>query len=122
MLIKTSKKEKTQKRHQRIRNKIFGIETRPRLAIYKSNKHIYAQIIDDRKSHTLVFCSTLSPEVKKELKATWSIEAAKKVGEFIAKTSIKKGVKKVIFDRGGQRYHGKVLAFANAAREAGLEF
>ena len=122
MLIKTSKKERTKKRHQRIRNRIFGITIRPRLSLFRSNKHIYAQVVDDSKSHTLVFCSTLNPQIKKELQATWSVEAAKRIGEIVAKVSLEKGIKKVVFDRGGLKFHGKVLAFANSAREAGLEF
>ena len=122
MINKISKKERTKKRHFRIRNKVFGTKEVPRLSIYKSNKHIYAQLIDDSLAHTLSFCSTLQPALKKGLKATWTKEAAKKVGEMIAKNALEKGVKKVVFDRGGNRYHGKVLAFAEGAKASGLEF
>ena len=122
MITKTTKKERTRKRHYRIRNKVVGTQGKPRLSIYKSNKHIYAQIIDDVKSHTLLSCSTLLPSLKKELKNTWTKEAAKKIGELIAKEALQKGIKKVVFDRGGNRYHGKVLAFSEGARSSGLEF
>ncbi|MBI3590472.1 MAG: 50S ribosomal protein L18 [Candidatus Melainabacteria bacterium] len=122
MIIKTSKKERARKRHNRIRKKISGTKEMPRLSLYKSNKHIYAQLIDDVQSSTLAYCSTLQPLLKKELKATWSKEAAKKIGELIAKDALSKGIKKVVFDRGGNRYHGKVLAFAEGARASGLEF
>lgn len=122
MITKTSKKERTRKRHFRIRKKISGTKELPRLSFYKSNKHVYAQLIDDIGAHTLVFCSTVQPDLKKDLKATWTKEAAKKVGELIAKSALSKGIKKVVFDRGGNRYHGKVLAFASGAREAGLDF
>ena len=122
MITKTSKKEKPRKRHYRIRNKVSGTKERPRLSIYKSNKYIYAQLIDDIESRTLAFCSTLQPQIKKELKSTCTKEAAKKLGEIIAKDAIVKGIKKVVFDRGGNQYHGKVLAFAESARAGGLEF
>ena len=109
-------------RHKRIRKFIIGTLERPRLCVHRSLKNFYAQIVDDSKSHTLVFCSTLNPQIKKELQATWSVEAAKRIGEIVAKVSLEKGIKKVVFDRGGLKFHGKVLAFANSAREAGLEF
>ena len=122
MITKTSKKERAQKRHNRIRKKISGTQEMPRLSLYKSNKHIYAQLIDDVQACTLAFCSTVQPSLRKELKATWSKEAAKKIGELIAKDALSKGIKKVVFDRGGNRYHGKVVAFAEGARASGLEF
>ena len=105
-----------------MRNKVVGTKERPRLSVYKSNKHIYAQLIDDTDSKTLVFCSTLQPALKKEIKTTWTKDAAKKIGEIVAQDALKKGYKKVVFDRGGNKYHGKILAFADGARSAGLEF
>ncbi len=122
MINKGSKVVKTRKRHQRIRKKVFGTQERPRLAVYKSNKHIYVQLIDDTSSRTLVSCSTLLPTLKKDIESSWSTEAAKKVGEEVAKAAIGKGIKRVIFDRGGNKYHGKVSALADGARGAGLEF
>lgn len=122
MINKILRKEKTKKRHFRIRKKIFGTKDRPRLSVCKSNKHIYAQLIDDVAHCTLLACSTLQPPLKNEIKSSWSIEAAKKVGEVIAKSAVEKGIKKVVFDRGGNRYHGKVMAFAESARAGGLEF
>ena len=122
MIIKKSKKESTRKRHRRVRIKLSGTKDRPRLCIYKSNKHLYAQLVDDISAHTLLSCSTLEPGLKKDLKATWSIDAAKKIGETVATKAKDKGIKKVLFDRGGNKYHGKILAFAEAARSGGLEF
>ena len=106
-------------RHKRVRTKISGTAKCPRLCVFRSNKGIYAQIIDDVVAKTLVAASTLDKEVK--TKAS-NIEAAKEVGDLIAKRAIKAGVKTVVFDRGGYIYHGKVKALAEAAREAGLEF
>lgn len=122
MIIKTSKKERTRKRHLRIRNTIFGTKEKPRLSIYKSNRHMYAQLIDDTQACTLLSFSTLEPNLKKEVKKTWTKESAKKVGEIIAKNALGKGIKKVVFDRGGHKYHGKIMAFAEGARAGGLEF
>lgn len=122
MITKVSKKDRTQKRHRRIRKKILGTKDIPRLSLYKSNKHIYAQLINDIDSITLLASSTVQPTLKTELKNTWTKDAATKVGEVIAKSALAKGIKKVVFDRGGNRYHGKVLAFADGARKAGLEF
>lgn len=122
MINKLSKKYNTRKRHARIRKHVFGTTRRPRLAFYRSNKHIYAQIIDDTQAQTLLSCSTVQPSLKSEFSKTWSIESAKKLGETLAKNACKKGIKQVIFDRGGFRFHGKVKAFADAARQAGLEF
>ena len=122
MIIKSSKKSKTRKRHFRIRKKVSGSKEMPRLSVYKSNKHIYAQLIDDIEAKTLSSCATVQPVVKKEVKNTWSKEAAKRIGELIAKDALSKGIKKVVFDRGGNKFHGKVLAFADGARAGGLEF
>jgi len=115
--------ERRIRRKKRVRKKVFGTQERPRLSVYRSLKHIYAQIIDDTKGHTLVACSTLSPELREELKGkTKNKEAAKKVGLLLAKKALEKGIKKVVFDRGYYKYHGRVKALAEGAREGGLEF
>lgn len=105
-------------RHARIRKRVTGTEARPRLAIFRSLKHISAQVIDDATGKTLVSASSL----EKDLKATGNVDGAKKVGAAIAKRAMDKGVKSVVFDRGGFRYHGRVASLAEGAREAGLEF
>lgn len=114
------------RRKKRIRKKIFGTPERPRLCVYKSCKHIYGQIIDDTIGHTLVAASSLSPEIREKIeelkKGGGKTEVAKAVGELIAKKALEKGITKVCFDRGGFKYHGRIKAFADAAREAGLEF
>ncbi len=109
-------------RVKRVRSKIDGTQERPRLSIHRGHKHIYAQIIDDSKGVTLASASTLSPELKGKLKVTDTVAAAKSVGDLIAKKASEKGVKKVVFDRRGYEYTGKVKALADAARESGLEF
>ncbi len=110
------------RRHLRIRKKIFGTPERPRLSVFRSLKHIYAQIIDDTIGHTLVAASTLDPEIREELKGKTKTEQAKLVGKLIAKRALEKGITKVVFDRGGHKYHGRVKALAEAAREGGLIF
>jgi len=120
MIIKPSKNATRQKRHARVRAKLAGTAARPRLNVFRSNKHIYAQLIDDVARTTLVSASTLDKEVTFE--STGNIEAAKKVGELVAKRAVEKGHKEVVFDRGGYLYHGRVAALADAARENGLEF
>ncbi|MBO8161950.1 MAG: 50S ribosomal protein L18 [Thermosipho sp. (in: Bacteria)] len=122
MIKKENKNWRRKKRHLSIRKKIRGTADRPRLCVYKSEKHIYAQIIDDDKGHTLVAASTLDKELKEVLSKTWNKEAAREVGKLIGKRAIEKGIKKVVFDRGGYRYHGRVKELADGAREAGLEF
>jgi len=119
---KVNRNEKRLIRHKRIRKKVFGTSERPRLCVYKSLKYIYAQIIDDEKGHTLVAASSLEPEIKSRLSSTKSIEAAEYVGRVIAERAKEKGITKVVFDRGGYPYHGRVKALAEAARQAGLEF
>ncbi len=111
-------------RHKRIRKKIFGTVSRPRLAFYRSLNAIYAQIIDDEKGNTLLSASTIDKDyvAKYGKRGGKSIEDAKKLGQFIAEKALAKGLKNVVFDRGGFLYHGKVKAFADAAREAGLNF
>ena len=107
-------------RKKRVRAKVLGSPDRPRLNVFRSAKHIYAQLIDDTSSHTLMSASTLSSELKGG--PTGNIEAAKKVGTLIAKKALEKGIETVVFDRNGFRYHGRVKAVAQAAREGGLKF
>ena len=120
MIKKESRNESRKMRHARIRENLSGTSTRPRLSIFRSNANISAQIIDDEKGITLVSASTLEKELK--VKNGGNIEAAKVIGAEIAKRAVKKGIKTVVFDRGGYLYHGRVEALANAARENGLEF
>ena len=122
MVNKASRKEVRVKKHMRIRNRLSGTAQRPRLAVFRSNNHMYAQIIDDTVGNTLASASTLEKEIKSELKQTNDVDAAAYLGTVIAKRAIEKGIKQVVFDRGGFIYHGKVAALADAAREAGLEF
>ena len=122
MVNKQSRSEIRRKKHYRLRNRFAGTAERPRLAVFRSNNHMYAQIIDDSVGHTLVAASTLEKEIKAELENTDTVDAAAYVGTVIAKRAIEKGIKEVVFDRGGFIYQGKVQALADAAREAGLEF
>lgn len=122
MITKESKNDSRLKRHLRIRKKVTGTTERPRLSVYRSLNNIYAQIIDDVKGVTLVSASTLDKELKEQLGHGGNKESAKLVGALVAKRAMEAGVKKVVFDRGGYIYHGRVLELANAAREAGLEF
>lgn len=115
-------KEPRKRRHIRVRRKVFGTPERPRFNVFRSNKHIYAQIIDDTKGNTLVSASSLDKELKGNLKTGGNIDASRMVGGLIARRAIEKGIKKVVFDRGGYLYHGRVKAVAEAAREGGLEF
>ena len=122
MVSKQSRSEIRRKKHYRLRNRFAGTAERPRLAVFRSNNHMYAQIIDDSIGHTLVAASTLEKEIKAELENTDTVDAAAYVGTVIAKRAIEKGVTAVVFDRGGFIYQGKIQALADAAREAGLEF
>ena len=122
MVSKKSKSEIRKKKHLRQRNRYSGTAERPRLAVFRSNNHMYAQIIDDTVGNTLVSASTLQKDVKEGLEKTNNVEAAAKLGEVIAKKALDKGITTVVFDRGGFIYQGKVKALAEAAREAGLEF
>lgn len=122
MIKKPSRAKGRKKRHLRIRNKVNGTAQKPRLAVFRSNKHIYAQIIDDTLGNTLVSASTMEADIKATLSNTSDVSAAKAVGEQIAKRAINKGIEKVVFDRGGYVYEGKVMNLAEAAREAGLQF
>lgn len=122
MINKPSRAAARVKRHYRIRNKVSGTAQQPRLAVFRSNKHIYAQIIDDVAGNTLVAASTLEADVASKVEHTSTVEAAKAVGKAIAKKAMDKGITEVVFDRGGYIYHGKIQALAEAAREAGLQF
>ena len=122
MVSKESRQEIRVKKHMRIRNRFSGTASRPRLAVFRSNNHMYAQVIDDAAGKTIVSASTLEKDVKAKLEKTNNVEAAKVLGEIIAKRALDKGIENVVFDRGGYIYHGKVAALAEAAREAGLQF
>ena len=122
MVSKKSRTEVRLKKHRRIRNHLSGTAERPRLAVFRSNNHMYAQIIDDTVGNTLVSASTLQKDVKAELEKTNNVDAAAHLGTVIAKRALEKGINTVVFDRGGFLYHGKIKALADAAREAGLEF
>ncbi|MCD8250075.1 MAG: 50S ribosomal protein L18 [Lachnospiraceae bacterium] len=122
MVKKKSRKEVRAKKHYRLHNHISGTAEKPRLAVYRSNQHMYAQIIDDTAGNTLVSASTLQKDIKAELEKTNSVDAAAYVGKVLAERALEKGIKTVVFDRGGFVYHGKVAALADAAREAGLDF
>ncbi|MBC7263600.1 MAG: 50S ribosomal protein L18 [Chloroflexi bacterium] len=111
------------RRHARVRKRVFGTPERPRLSVYRSLRHIYAQIIDDTMGHTLVSASTLDAEVRERMpEEAAKSDQAKVVGEVLARRAVEKGLKAVVFDRGGYRYHGRVKALAEAARAGGLEF
>lgn len=122
MLNKVNRNEARLKRHKRVRKKIHGTAQKPRLNVFRSLNHIYVQVIDDDTGVTLAAASTLDKELRGALEKTCNIDAAKKVGELIAKRALEKGIKDVVFDRGGYKYHGRVKALAEAAREAGLNF
>ena len=122
MVSKESRSKVRIKKHRKLRNRFTGTPVRPRLAVFRSNNHMYAQIIDDTVGNTLVSASTLQKEVKAELDKTNDVAAAAYLGTVIAKKALEKGITTVVFDRGGFIYQGKVKALADAAREAGLEF
>ena len=122
MIRKKSRAEVRQKKHRRMRNHLSGTAERPRLAVFRSNNHMYAQIIDDVEGKTLVSASTLQKDVKSELEKTDDVAAAKYLGTVIGKKAVDAGIKEVVFDRGGYIYQGKVQALADGAREAGLVF
>ena len=122
-MLKANDKNKNRvKRHKRVRKKISGTPEKPRLNVYKSNTNIYAQIIDDTEGKTLVQASSIDKELKETLKNGGNMEAAKAVGSLIGKRAKEKGIEKVVFDRSGYLYHGKIKELGDAAREAGLEF
>ena len=122
MIKVKTRKDQTQKRHQKIRVKLAGTKEFPRLAVYRSTKHIYAQLIDDENSVTIAAASSVDTDLKDKLSHGGNVEAAKVVGTAIAKKAKKAGIECVVFDRGGFLYHGRVAALADAAREAGLMF
>ena len=122
MIKKLDKNAVRQRRHIRVRKKVIGTSERPRLNVYRSTANIYAQIIDDSVGNTLVSASTLDKAIKAECEYGGNIEAAKLVGKLVAEREKEKGIKEVVFDRGGYPYHGRVQALADAAREAGLDF
>ncbi|MBE5941747.1 MAG: 50S ribosomal protein L18 [Lachnospiraceae bacterium] len=122
MINKESRSKVRAKKHLRIRNRFSGTAQRPRLAVFRSNNHMYAQIIDDTVGNTLVSASTVQKDVKAELEKTNDVAAAAYLGKVIAKKALDKGITTVVFDRGGFIYQGKIKALADAAREAGLEF
>ncbi|MEF9916658.1 MAG: 50S ribosomal protein L18 [Lachnospiraceae bacterium] len=122
MVSKKSRTEVRLNKHRKLRNRFSGTAERPRLAVFRSNNHMYAQIIDDTVGNTLVSASTLQKDAKAELDKTNNVDAAAYLGTVIAKKAIEKGIKTVVFDRGGFIYQGKVKALADAAREAGLDF
>ncbi len=122
MIKKASKQEIRVKKHMRIRNRFSGTAERPRLAVFRSNNHMYAQIIDDTVGKTLVSASTMEKAIKAELEKTNDVEAAAYIGTVIGKRAVEAGITEVVFDRGGYIYMGKVAALADAAREAGLQF
>ena len=122
MVNKESRQKVRVKKHMKIRNRFKGTTARPRLAVFRSNNHMYAQIIDDTVGNTLVAASTLDKDVKAELKKTNDVEAAAYLGTVIAKKALEKGITTVVYDRGGYIYQGKIAALADAAREAGLIF
>ena len=122
MVSKKSRTVVRENKHRRMRHHLAGTAQRPRLAVFRSNNHMYAQIIDDTVGKTLVSASTLDKDVKAELEKTNNVEAATVVGTVVAKKALEKGITTVVFDRGGFIYHGKIEALADAAREAGLKF
>ncbi|MDO5381136.1 MAG: 50S ribosomal protein L18 [Eubacteriales bacterium] len=122
MVSKKSRTVVRENKHRKLRNRFSGTAERPRLAVFRSNNHMYAQIIDDTVGKTLVSASTLDKDVKAEVEKTNNVEAATVVGTVVAKKALEKGISTVVFDRGGYIYEGKVKALAEAAREAGLEF
>ncbi len=122
MVSKVNRSDVRRNKHRRLRSRLSGTPDRPRLAVFRSNNHMYAQVIDDVAGNTIVSASTLQGDVKEGLEKTNNVEAAAKLGTVIAKRALDNGIKEVVFDRGGYIYQGKVKALADAAREAGLEF
>lgn len=121
-MAKKTRNEMRLRRHQRVRKKLAGTDQRPRLNVYRSLNHIYAQVIDDGAGHTLASASSLDADIKTESKDLKKTEQAKLIGSLVAERTLALGIKQVVFDRGGYRYHGRVKAVADGAREAGLEF
>jgi large subunit ribosomal protein L18 len=122
MVENASRRVARERRHRRVRKRVFGTPDCPRFNVFRSLKHIYAQIIDDTQGHTLSAASTLDPPLRDRLDGLKKIEQAKLVGERLAQQALQQGIKRVVFDRGGYLYHGRVKALAEAARQGGLEF
>jgi large subunit ribosomal protein L18 len=122
MLLRESREERRKIRHRRLRKRVVGTPDRPRLSVFRSLKHIYAQIIDDTRGHTLVAASTREPEVAARVAGLKRVEQGRVVGQVLAARAREKGIVRVVFDRGGYAYHGRVKALAEGAREGGLEF
>jgi len=122
MIKKQSRNEVRKRRHRRIRRKVSGTVVRPRLNVFRSSRHIYAQVIDDHNGKTLVAASSLDPQLREELARGSDRDAAKTVGELLAQRALDMGIREVVFDRGGYIYHGRVKALADGAREKGLIF
>lgn len=122
MAVKMLKSEARKKRHQRVRRKVMGTAERPRLSVYRSLRHMYAQLIDDVSGNTLVFASTLDMDLRGQLTVAGNKDAARQVGELLGKRALEKGIEQVVFDRGGNLYHGRVQALAEGARSQGLKF
>ncbi len=120
--MKMTRRESTRRRHARVRRTVTGTSERPRLAVFRSNQHIYVQVIDDTTQHTLVSASTVEPEIKGKVESGSNCEASTEVGKLVAQRAIAQGIQRVVFDRGGNLYHGRVKSLAEAAREAGLDF
>lgn len=120
--MKLTRRESKQRRHRRIRGRVKGSPARPRLSVFRSHQHIYAQVIDDTQHQTLVAASSLDPALKTALESGSNCQASVEVGKLIAQRAIDQGISQVVFDRGGNLYHGRVKALADAAREAGLDF
>lgn len=121
-MARVDRKAERARRHERVRKRVIGTPERPRLVVYRSLHHIYAQVIDDTVGHTLVAAGTLESDIRNGLESTQDCEAARKVGEVIAARAQEKGITEVVFDRGGNRYHGRVAALAEGARSGGLKF
>jgi len=120
--MRNTRKQLIKQRHRRIRQKLNGTAERPRLAVFRSHQHIYAQVIDDNKQHTLVSASTVDRNLRQTLNCTRTCEASAAVGSLLAERALEQGIKQVVFDRGGNKYHGRVRSLAEAAREGGLDF
>jgi large subunit ribosomal protein L18 len=120
--MKLTRKDSVRRRHRRVRRKVNGTAERPRLSVFRSNEHIYVQVIDDELQQTLAAASTLEPTLKSQLASGATCEASTAVGKLIAQRAIEQGITQVVFDRGGNLYHGRIKALADAAREGGLDF
>lgn len=122
MSAEAEKRRARERRHRRVRKRVFGTPERPRLNVYRSLNHIYAQVIDDTRGVTLVSASTIDPEVRPQVQGLPKTEQARLVGKKVAERALAKGITKVVFDRGGHKFHGRVKALADGSREAGLDF